>query len=92
MHTVDGRIVSGTEIMLENQLTGKLENYNHKRRHTVQTPPLTLSYTVPKVIERENETNLGIFGNIWRVPDFSSFFENRNTFRHGEREVRYAYA
>jgi hypothetical protein len=97
MHTVDGRIVTGTEIMLENQLTGSLEELNSfnllERRHPVETRPLTLSHTIPQVIERENERDV-LIGTAWEVPNFLKFLSEtlNNLTRHEQREEIIAFA
>jgi hypothetical protein len=91
MNTVDGRTVTGTEIMLENQRTGSLEELSSlnllERRRPVETKPLTFSHTIPQVIRRENEVPL-LKGNIWKVPDFTKFFSQilNNSTRREQRE------
>lgn len=90
MHTVDGRIVQGVERMLENQLTGELENLNPciNRRETVKTEPLTLSFKVPAPVKQNNALNI-LFGSIWKVPDFmNSLFSMNQT----NREQVYQFA
>jgi hypothetical protein len=99
MHTVDGRTVTGTEILLENQLTGSLEELNSfnllERRHPVETRPLTLSHTIPQVIERENErVIIPLIATAWEVPNFLNFFSEtlNNSTRHEQREEIIAFA